>query len=253
MTVIERGQQRSAWLSARPVALMRENARTRSITLQVPGWPGHRPGQHLDLRLTAEDGYQAIRSYSIASVLCADLVTITVERVEDGEVSPYLVEQLQVGDRLDVRGPIGGHFVWTTEEGGPVLLVAGGSGVVPLMSMVRHRFEMGSNISTTLLYSLRAPQDLIYGPELAQCHAAGDGFQVLLTYTRECPAGWHGYSRRIDRAMLEDVSGSIGTEGHAFVCGSTPFVEAVAGHLVQIGYPAERVKTERFGPSGERT
>ncbi|GGO36335.1 ferredoxin reductase [Deinococcus humi] len=253
MTVIEAPQQRSAWLSAQPVALIRENARTRSITLQVPGWPGHRPGQHLDLRLTAEDGYQAARSYSIASVARGDLITITVERVENGEVSPYLVDELQVGDRLDVRGPIGGHFVWTAEQGGPVLLVAGGSGVVPLMSMVRHRFEIGSDIPITLLYSLRAPQDLIYGAELAQRHAAADGLQVLLTYTREVPAQWRGYRRRIDRAMLAEAMGPAGPEGHAFVCGSAPFVEAVAEPLIQLGYPVERVKTERFGPSGERT
>lgn len=253
MTMTERTPRRSAWLSAQAVTLISENARTRSITLQVPGWPGHRPGQHLDVRLTAEDGYQAARSYSIASVARGDLITITVERVENGEVSPYLVDELQVGDHLEVRGPIGGHFVWTTEQGGPVLLVGGGSGVVPLMSMVRHRIDLGSDVPVTLLYSLRAPQDLIYGAELADRHAADDGLQVLLTYTREAPAQWQGYHRRIDRAMLAEAMGPTGTEGQAFVCGSAPFVEAVVGHLISLGYPVERVKTERFGPSGERT
>jgi ferredoxin-NADP reductase len=214
----------------------------KTIVLDMVDWPGHRAGQHVDVRLTAEDGYQAQRSYSIASAPEDERLAITVERLDDGEVSPYLTQELVVGDKLELRGPVGGYFVWTAEHGGPLLLVGGGSGVVPLRSMLRHRAATGSDVPARLLYSARSRDDVIYRNEL-------EGFDVVYTFTRAQPPGWTGYARRVDEEMLREVALS-GAEGIAYVCGPTRFVEAVADGLLAVGYAPERVRTERFGPTG---
>ena len=218
----------------------------RTLVLGVPDWSGHRAGQHLDVRLTAEDGYRAERAYSIASPP-GEPVAITVERLDDGEVSPYLTEELRPGDALELRGPIGGYFVWGPEDGGPLLLVAGGSGVVPLMAMLRHRHAAGSEVPARLLYSSRTLEDVIYRAELDGLDA-----EVVHTLTREQPPGWTGYARRVDAALLAEVAWPAEQDPRVFVCGPTPFVEAVAGALVELGYPPQRVKTERFGATGGR-
>ena len=219
--------------------------------LAVPGWPGHQAGQHVDVRLTAPDGYHTERSYSIASPPeDADQVALTVERLDDGEVSPYLADDLAIGDQLEFRGPIGGYFVWTTEIGGPLLLVAGGSGVVPLRAMIRHRAARGSRVPTRLMYSSRSIEDVIYRSELDGLAARADGFEVFHTLTRSQPVGWRGYSRRIDRDMLRDVCFEPRQRPMCMICGPTALVEAVASSLVEMGHSPERVKTERFGPTG---
>jgi ferredoxin-NADP reductase len=215
----------------------------RTIVLDVSDWPGHRAGQHLDVRLTAEDGYRAEREYSIASAP-GEPVAITVERLDDGEVSPYLTEELRAGDGLELRGPIGGYFVWDVDHGGPLLLVAGGSGVVPLRAMLRHRQRSGSDVPARLLYSSRTLEDVIYRTEL---DALGD---VVYTLTREQPSGWTGYARRVDTELLAEVAWPADDAPRAFVCGPTSFVETVAAGLVELGYPPARVKTERFGATG---
>jgi len=209
----------------------------------VPDWPGHRAGQHLDVRLTAEDGYTAERSYSIATA-DDEPVAITVERLDDGEVSPYLTEELRAGDQLELRGPIGGWFVWDTSDGGPLLLIAGGSGVVPLRAILRHRQRAGSDVPARLLYSSRTLAEVIYHGELDQYR---DGVEVSYTLTRSQPPGWTGYSGRVDAAVLAKIAWAASEDPLVFVCGPTSFVEAVAGNLVALGYPAGRVKTERFG------
>jgi ferredoxin-NADP reductase len=226
-----------------------ETSRVRTLVLQAPAWAGHRAGQHLDVRLTAEDGYQAQRSYSIASPP-EEPLAITVERLEDGEVSPYLVDELRPGDGFEIRGPIGGYFVWEPALGGPLFLAAGGSGLVPLMAMVRHRVAEGSEAPVRLLLSSRSWEDVIYRDELEALGARGDGLEVVHTLTRSRPPGWTGYARRVDGEVLSEVAWPADTGAVAFVCGPTPFVEAVAAGLVELGYPAERVKTERFGPTG---
>ena len=218
-----------------------------TLTLDIAAWGGHRAGQHLDVRLTAEDGYQAERSYSIASAP-GDPLAITVERLEDGEVSPYLVDDVADGDVFEVRGPIGGYFVWDGDEPEPVLLVAGGSGVVPLMAMARHRAQVGSTAPMRLLYSSRTWDDVIYRDELARLE--GGGLTVAHTLTRAQPPGWAGYSRRVDAAMLAEVGPGPDAAPQVFVCGPTPFVEAVAEGLVGLGHEPHRIKTERFGPTG---
>jgi ferredoxin-NADP reductase len=218
-----------------------ETPRVRTIVLDVPDWEGHRAGQHLDVRLTAEDGYQAEREYSIAAAP-GEPVAITVERLEDGEVSPYLTEVLRAGDGIEIRGPVGGYFVWGPEDGGPLLLLAGGSGVVPLRAMLRHRQQTGSDVPVRMLYSSRTLDDVIYG--------AADGVEISYTLTRVQPPGWTGYARRVDHDLLSEVAWPVADEAHAFVCGPTSFVEAVAGGLVDLGYSPRRVKTERFGATG---
>ena len=222
---------RLEWRVARVVEVRDETPRARTLVLDVPQWPGHRAGQHVDIRLVAEDGYQAQRSYSIASPPGDGMVALTVERLEDGEVSPYLVGELRPGDGLEVRGPIGGYFVWNGPPGRPLLLVAGGSGVVPLMAMLRHHARAEASARATvpvrLLYSARTHEDVIYRAELERL-ADPPLVEVVLTFTRSPPPGWTGYHRRIDRAMLEAVSWPPSDTPHSYVCGPTPFVESVA-------------------------
>jgi ferredoxin-NADP reductase len=240
-------QRPLTWRVAEVVGLLSETPRVKSLVFDVPDWPGHLPGQHVDVRLTAEDGYQAQRSYSIASPPEDERVALTVERLEDGEVSPYLVDELVVGDRIELRGPIGGYFVWQNGLDGPLLLVAGGSGVVPLMAMLRHRATAGAAVPARLLYSARSLEDVIYREELERL---ADGSEVAYTLTREQPAGWQGYARRIDDEMLAEVAWPARDGALAFVCGPTRFVEVAAAALVALGYDPSRVKTERFGPTG---
>ena len=220
----------------------------RTIVFEIPGWPGHRAGQHVDVRLTAEDGYRAERAYSIASAP-GEPVAITVERLDDGEVSPYLTAEVRAGDELELRGPIGGYFVWGAEDGGPLLLVAGGSGVVPLRAILRERRRAGSDVEARLLYSSRSLEDVIYRDELDE---PADGVQVVHTLTRTQPAGWTGPARRVDAELLAEVAWPVEKDPLAFVCGPTSFVETVAGGLVELGYEPTRVKTERFGATGGR-
>ncbi len=239
------------WQIATVKALKQETPRVKSITLSLPNWIPHRPGQHYDIRLTAPDGYQAQRSYSIASEPTrVGEIDLTVEKINDGEVSPYLHDVLVVGDRIEIRGPIGGYFVWEPALGGPLLLIGGGSGVVPLISMLRERAASGSHAPVRLLYSSRTPEDVIYAQELEQLGKVGDGIEVIKTYTRSQPSGWKGYARRIDAQMLKEVAKPYEPK-LVMICGPTPLVESAANALVQIGIPANRVKTERFGPSGK--
>ena len=239
------------WQIATVAAIREETPRVKSFSLRLPEWMAHRPGQHYDVRLTAPDGYQAERSYSIASAPeRRGLVELTVERIDDGEVSPYLHEVLQVDDKLELRGPIGGYFAWTVELGGPLLLVGGGSGVVPLMAMIRHRVAQQSRLPIRLLYSSRTTGDVIYGEELERLTAKGDGLEVVHTFTREQPPGWSGYRRRIDRAMLAEVIQPFGMKLRAYVCGPTLLVESVANSLLELGLPPTDIRTERFGPTG---
>jgi ferredoxin-NADP reductase len=219
-----------------------EAPKVRTLVLDIPDWPGHQAGQHVDVRLTAEDGYQAQRSYSIASAPEAGHVELTVEELEDGEVSPWLVEDARPGDEFEVRGPIGGYFTWHAGLTGPLVLVAGGSGVVPLMAMIRHRAAAGSAVDARLLLSVKTRADIIYREELES-----SGVSLSVTLTREQPADWHGYTRRIDLAMLRDVGPPPGEGAKIYVCGPTPFVEEAARLLVELGHPPAAVRTERFG------
>jgi ferredoxin-NADP reductase len=238
------------WQIATVKAVRTETPEVKTLTLALPNWTAHRPGQHYDVRLTAEDGYSTQRSYSIASEPeRTGEIDITVERIGDGEVSPYLDDTVVVGDRFEVRGPIGGYFVWDKSIDGPLLLVAGGSGVVPLMAMLRHRAVAGAKGPARLLYSARTYEQIIYGQELEML-ARKDGLTISYTLTRSQPAGWKGYTRRIDDAMLKEVSGPLGRAALAYICGPTALVEVAADGLERAGLPAERIRTERFGPSG---
>jgi len=228
-----------------------ETAGAKTLVLEVPGWPGHLAGQHVDVHLTAPDGYQAQRSYSIASAPDdSEQIAITVEQIEGGEVSPYLGGVLAVGDQLELRGPIGGYFVWDTDIADPLLLVAGGSGICPLMAMIRHRAARRSSVPTRLLYSSRSLEDVIYRDELDRLAARADGFELFHTLTRSQPTDWNGFARRIDRGMLASVGWPPEQRPLCMVCGPTPLVEEVASTLVDLGNPPDRVKTERFGPTG---
>jgi len=243
---------RLSWQLGEVVGTKQETPRTKSITLALQNWRGHQAGQHVDVRLTAEDGYQAERSYSIASPPEeGPHITLTIERLDDGEVSPYLTEELRVGDKLELRGPIGGYFVWNASMGGPLLLVAGGSGIVPLMAMIRHRAAVGSSILTRLLYASRSYAEVIYRDELAHLTKDRTMLEVVQTLTRVQPAGWTGYHRRIDTEMLREVAWPADQCPLMFICGPTPFVETAAARLVTLGYEPGRIKTERFGPTGE--
>jgi len=232
------------------VETIAETPRVKSLVLEVPNGLAHRAGQHVDVRLTAEDGYQATRSYSIASPPEEPRLALTVERLDDGEVSPYLVNELRVGDLLELRGPIGGYFVWESWMTNPLLLIAGGSGIAPLRAMIRHRIATGSDVPVRLLYSVRTPDDVIYRQELDRLATSATGIDVIYTFTRAAPAGWTGYQRRIDSAILTEVGWPPESQPSTFVCGPTPFVETVANALVTRGYPPARIKTERFGATG---
>jgi ferredoxin-NADP reductase len=240
---------RLIWQLGRVSELVDETARTKSISLELPEWAGHRAGQHVDVRLTAEDGYQAERSYSIASAPEDRYLVLTVERLDDGEVSPYLTDVLRPGDELELRGPIGGYFVWEQSLGGPLLLVGGGSGVVPLRSILRHWAAGERKTSPRLVYSSRSLPDVIYRDELMRL-SDDDGVDVRFALTREWPDDWQGHRGRVDRAFLENVAWSAEEKPLVYVCGPTAFVEAVAEALVGMGHEADRIKTERFGPTG---
>ncbi len=248
------GARRLPWWQAEVVEKVAETPRAATLILDVPDWPGHLAGQHVDVRLTADDGYQAQRSYSIASPPEAPRLALTVERLEDGEVSPWLAGEARPGDRFELRGPIGGYFAWSVADGGPLLLVGGGSGVVPLMAMLRHRAaggEAGSAVPARLLLSSRSVTDIIYREELERLGSAPGGPRIVHTLTREGPpSGWQGYARRIDAPMLAEGGFPPAAEPKVFVCGPTPMVEAVAEALVGLGHEPGRVKTERFGPTG---
>ena len=212
-----------------------ETPRVRTLVLDAPGWPGHRPGQSIDVRLTAADGYSTQRPYSLASAPEDERLELTVQRLDDGEVSPYLAGDLRPGDRFEIRGPGGRSFSWDVEDGGPLLLVAGGAGLVPLRAMLRHRLAQGAGVETCLVLSVRSEEDLLYRDELAAWKAAG--VQVVVTFTRTAPR------RRVDRELLEQA----GPAAHVFVCGSTAFVESAAALLIGLGHDRELVRTERFG------
>ena len=239
---------RLTWQAATVGAVAWETPSVRTIGLDVVDWPGHRAGQHLDVRLTAEDGYVAERAYSIASAP-GEPVSITVERLADGEVSPYLTDELRPGDELEVRGPIGGYFVWDPADGRPLLLLAGGSGIVPLRSILRGRDQAGSMVPTRLLYSARSLPDVIYRAEL-DAYGTSPHVEVSYALTRQQPPGWSGYAGRVGDAVLAEVAWPPADEPVVFVCGPTAFVEVVAAIMVKLGYPPQRVKTERFGGTG---
>lgn len=241
---------RLTWEVGEIVETRAETPRVSTLVVHLPDWRGHRAGQHVDIRLTAEDGYQAVRSYSIASPPTERTVALTVERLDDGEVSPYLVDEVRSGDQLEFRGPIGGYFVWDPPDGGPLFLVAGGSGIVPLMAMIRQRQAVGSDVPMKLLYSVRSPEDVIYRDELDGLSKSDSGIEVHYTFTRTPPSGWTGYARRIDAPMLGELGWPPDTAPLAYVCGPTPLVEASAGHLLTMGYEPARIRTERFGPTG---
>jgi ferredoxin-NADP reductase len=237
------------WRVATVREIVRETAHASTTVLDVPGWPGHVAGQHVDVRLTAEDGYQASRSYSIASAPEEGVLALTIERIDDGEVSPYLTGEVRVGDQFEVRGPVGGYFTWRVGEGGPLLLVAGGSGLVPLMAMLRHRAAQRSAVDVRLLLSARAWDDVLYRDELSRL-AEGDGVRAQCTLTRDQPPGWTGFDRRVDAEMLASVAPPLAEQPRIFVCGPTAFVEHVADLLVELGHPPETIHAERFGPTG---
>ncbi len=242
------------WQIATVKDIRPETAKVKTFTLALPNWTAHRAGQHYDIRLTAEDGYQAQRSYSIASEPGRQgEIDLTVERIEDGEVSAYLHDVLTPGDRIEARGPIGGYFVWDPDSPEPLLLIAGGSGVVPLMSMIRHRAALGSTHPARLLYSSRALEDVIYFDELEKLRGGGQGLDVFHTLTRKQPEGWTGYSRRIDDAMLKEIVKPLRQVPQVFICGPTLLVESAANTLVRLGLPPAQIRTERFGPTGTST
>lgn len=237
------------WQVGRVTELIDETPRTRSLALELPGWPGHRAGQHVDVRLTAEDGYQAQRSYSIASSPEDAHLLLTVERLDDGEVSPYLVDELRPGDELELRGPIGGYFVWERSLGGPLLLVAGGSGVVPFRAILRHHVAIGAGTPARLAYSSRSLEEVIYREELMQL-GAGENIEVSFALTRSWPADWTGHRGRIDGRFLDQNAWPPGQRPLVYLCGPSGFVEAVSSLLVHRGHEPARIRTERFGPTG---
>ena len=238
------------WQQARLCAKRSETPSATTLSFELEDWPGHRPGQHVDVRVTGEDGCQAERSFSIASAPEDPMLELTVGRLAGGEVSPYLVEEMCPGDTLEVRGPIGGWFVWETSDGGPLLLVAGGSGLVPLMAMLPHRNRNHSHVPVRLLVSVRTAEDLFYREELDELAGAGDGFELFVTVTRGAPPGWSGLTGRIDRRLLQQIAWPEYEDPRAYVCGPTAFVENAADLLVDLGYQPLSIRAERFGPSG---
>ena len=234
------------WRVARVLEVVPEAAGAVTIALDVPGWPGHAPGQHVDVRLTAEDGYQAQRSYSIATAPEDERLALTVERIDDGEVSPYLAGELRAGDELELRGPVGGHFTWEVADGGPLLLVAGGAGRVPLMAMLRHRAAQASAVDARLMLSARRWDDVLYRDELGRL----EDVRVEITLTREQPPGWSGAARRVDAEMLFELGPAPEARPRVYVCGPTGFVERAADLLVGLGHAPSEIRAERFGPTG---
>ena len=242
--------RRLTWAIAEVVDRVSETPRVQSLTFDVPDWPGHLPGQHIDVRLTAEDGYRAQRSYSIATPQDGSRVTITVERLQDGEVSTYLTDVLEIGDKVELRGPIGGYFVWEPARGGPLGLIGGGSGVAPLMAMLRARVAAQSMVPVRMLCSWRTAEDVIYADELAAIGRDEDAVSITHTLTRSAPEDWSGRRGRFDRETLSQLAWPSEMEPVTYVCGPTGFVEAVASVLVDLGHEPDRILTERFGPTG---
>ena len=242
--------RRLEWQPAEVRKIVVETFRVKSLLLHIPDWQGHLPGQHVDIRLTGEDGYQAQRSYSIASPPEDELLTLTVERVDNGEVSPYLIDDLRLGDQFELRGPIGGYFVWTVATRGPLFLAAGGSGIAPLMAMLRHRARRKVRAPALLLYSSRTLEDVIYREELDAMVRDDPDLRVVNALTRKQPDGWTGHRGRIDKGLLAAAGFAPDQNPKIFICGPTPFVESVSGLLVDLGHQALSIKTERFGPSG---
>ncbi|MCP3395081.1 ferredoxin reductase [Bradyrhizobium sp. CCGB12] len=241
---------RIAWQTGRVRTIVAETSRVKSIILQPASWSGHWPGQHVDIRLTADDGYQAERSYSIASPPEEKLLTLTVERIEDGEVSPYLLDELRLGDALEFRGPIGGHFIWSQTRGGPICLVAGGTGITPLMAMLRHRKRSLAHIPASLIYSARSLADVIYRDELDTMARGDCDLRLVYALTREHPSNWNGHPGRVTETLLVENSFTPAQNPTFFVCGPTGFVESISSMLVKLGFDPFTIKTERFGPSG---
>jgi ferredoxin-NADP reductase len=242
--------RRTLWRLAEVIEVVPETPRTKSLLLEVPGWEGHKAGQHVDVRLTAKDGYQSQRSYSITSAPEGERLELTVERLDDGEVSPYLTDVLMAGDKLELRRPIGGYFTWEAGDGGPLFLVGAGSGIAPLMAMIRHRAAAGSDVPARLLYSSRSYEEIVFREELKTLASRDSALEVIHTLTRSRPEAWTGYDRRIDAEMLKEVAWSPDESPLIFACGPTSFVEGVADALVRLGHVPARVKTERFGPTG---
>jgi ferredoxin-NADP reductase len=256
-TTIKAGAEESTlkqfvqWQIAKVKAIKPETPTVKTFTLTIPAWVQHRPGQHYDVRLTTPDGYQAQRSYSIASEPeRTGEIDLTVERLDDGEVSPYLHDVLVPGDQIELRGPLGGYFVWETILGGPLLLIAGGSGIVPLMAMVRHRVAQRADIPTRLLHSVRTPEDVIYAEELSRLSDQQTRLDVIYTFTRQAPANWQGYARRIDEMILRELLQNLESKPRIYICGPTALVEVAANTLAGIGIDGESIRTERFGPTG---
>jgi ferredoxin-NADP reductase len=242
---------RLRWHTVTVESIETASRRGKVLHLRVPDWPGHRPGQHVDLRLTAADGYQVQRDYSIASAPERPGISLAVERVPDGEVSPYLTTELRAGDSFEIRGPIGGYFVWEAAAGGPLYLCAGGSGIAPLMAMLEHRERYARGLPTTLLYSVRSAEDAMFAARVEALAREDPALKVVWTYTREAPPGWQGFARRVDARMLGATAPPADARPLIYVCGPTPFVELVATTLVELGYDAGAIRTERFGPSGD--
>jgi ferredoxin-NADP reductase len=241
---------RLTWKVAEVVAVRQETPRVKTLALAVPGWMAHKAGQHVDIRLTAEDGYQAQRSYSISSPPENPQVELTVETIEEGEVSPYLTGEVRPGDKFELRGPIGGFFVWTAGIMGPLVLIGGGSGVAPLMAILRHRAKAGASGQATLIYSSRTFDDIIYREELERLAEADPSLRIVHTLTRGQPPGWSGYGRRIDPAMLQELGVPHLPGSNVFICGPSGMVESASQALIALGIEAANIKTERFGPSG---
>lgn len=241
---------RIEWQTGRVQAIVTETSRVKSIILQPADWSGHWPGQHVDIRLTADDGYQAERSYSIASPPEEELLTLTVERVEDGEVSTYLLDELRVGDALEFRGPIGRHFIWRQTRGGPICLIAGGTGITPLMAMLRHRRRSRARIPASLIYSARSLADVVYRDELDTMARGDHDLRLVYALTREHPGDWNGHRGRVNEVLLAKNGFTPAQNPTFFVCGPTGFVESISSMLVKLGFDPFAIKTERFGPSG---
>jgi ferredoxin-NADP reductase len=244
---------RLMWHVGKVIALHDETATARTITLEVPDWPGHLAGQHVDVRLTAPDGYSAVRSYSIASGPNSEgRVELTVERLANGEVSPYLTQEVAVGDRLELRGPIGGWFVWRTQQTEPIQLIAGGSGIVPLMAMIRSRSSVGSTAPFRLLYSVREPAAVFYSDELQALTNNDADLSLTYAYTRVAPKDWPRPPARIDATLIANTTWPSNLVPTCYVCGPTSFVESAAAFLIVSGHSPDKIRTERFGPTGDR-